>query len=75
MSRDFNPNSEVADGGGMAEAKPEYARPRAQHLGYFQVTEHFPTAVPPTLLRPGRPHSTNAEIPFRNSGSTADGYK
>jgi hypothetical protein len=42
----FNPNSEVADGGRADEAAPECARPRAQQLGFLQVTEHFPTACP-----------------------------
>jgi hypothetical protein len=39
----FNPNAEVADGGGADEATPECARPRAQQLGYLQATEYFQT--------------------------------
>jgi hypothetical protein len=59
---ELNPNSEVADGGGLAEAAPECARPRAQPQASFQPPNRFQQLTHPTLLRPGRPHSANAEI-------------
>ena len=58
----LNPNSEVASGGGLAEAAPECARPREQPPASFQPQNSFQQLTHPTLLRPGQPHSANAEI-------------
>jgi hypothetical protein len=58
----FIPNSEVPDGGGADEARPECARPRAQQLPSFKPQNILQPPAHPTLLRPGRPHSANAEI-------------
>jgi len=59
---ELNPNSEVAGGGGLAEAAPECARPRAQPPASFEPQKSFQPLTHPTLLRPGRPPSANAEI-------------
>ena len=66
----FNPNSEVAGGGGADDALSECARPRAQQLASFKPRNISQMLAHPTWLRPGRPHSTNIEIQLRSSGST-----
>jgi hypothetical protein len=68
--RFFNPNSEVAGGGGADDALSECARPRAQQLASFKPRNISQMLAHPTWLRPGRPHSTNIEIQLRSSGST-----
>jgi hypothetical protein len=60
----FNPNSEVAGGGGLDEALPECARPRAQPLASFKPRNIFQPPVHPMLLRPGRPHSVMQKANF-----------
>ena len=63
----LNPNSEVAGGGGLDEAMPECARPRAQQLASFEPRNIFQPPAQPTWLRLGRSHSANAEIQLRHS--------
>jgi hypothetical protein len=63
-----NPNSEVAGGGGANDALSECARSRAQQLASFKLRNISQPPVHSTLLRPGRPHSANAEIQLRSSG-------
>ena len=58
----ISPNSEVAIGGGLAEAASECARPRAQPQASFEPQNSFQQLTHPTSLVPGRPHSDNAEI-------------
>ena len=53
----INPNSEVADGGGLAEAKPECARPRAQPLTSYQRWNIFQPPPIPRCCARGRVHS------------------
>ena len=62
-------NSEVAAGGGVDQALSECARPRAQQLPSFKPWNISQPSAHPTWLRPGRPHSANAEIQLRSSGS------
>jgi len=64
----FSPNFEVAGGGGLDEARPECARPRAQQLASFKPRNISQPPARPTWLRSGRPHSANAEIQLRSSG-------
>jgi hypothetical protein len=49
----FNPNSEVAGGGGADEATPECSRPRAQQLDSFEPRNIFQPPARRTWLRPG----------------------
>jgi hypothetical protein len=67
-SAELIPNSEVAGGGRLDEAMLECARPRAQQRALFKPRNISQPPAHPTLLRPGRPHSANAEIQLRNSG-------
>jgi hypothetical protein len=53
----LSPNSEVADGGGLAEAKPECARPRAQPLTSYQRWNIFQPPPIPRCCARGRAHS------------------
>jgi hypothetical protein len=46
----------------------ECASPRAQQLISVDLRNIFQPPAYSTLLRPGRPHSANAEIQFRNLG-------
>ena len=52
--------------GGMDEAMPECARSRAQQLASFKPRNISQPPAHPALLRPGRPHSANAEIQLRS---------
>jgi hypothetical protein len=64
----LNPNSEVAGGGGADKTLSECARPRAQQLASFEPRNISQPPAHLAWLRPGRPHSANAEIQLRSSG-------
>ena len=73
MAVPFNPETEVVSGGGAGDALSECARPRAQQLASFKPWNIFQPPVHHTWLRPGRPHSANAEIQLRCLGLTTPG--
>jgi hypothetical protein len=65
----FNPNSEVADGGGLAETKPECARPRAQPLASclrWNISQ--PPPIPRCCAR-GRAHSVHPNFKIAADGT------
>ena len=64
----FNSNSEVATGGGVDKPCRSAPVPGRSKTAFVQAMEHFPTARPPHLAGPGRPHSANAETQCRSSG-------
>jgi len=61
----LNPNSEVVGDGDADDAMPECARPRHSNWPP-SIHGTLPNRLrTPARLRPGRPHSANAEIQLR----------